>query len=281
VVSAQIPLASDSIALPEAPVLTADPLDALSSEAPGRSWLTRTLDAMGLAPSPEKRAEKAYRDGEYDAALAGYGEALLDRPESAELHYNAAGAYYRKRNYEGAIAAYDKALKGSDGSLRGKVQYNLGNAYFRRGEAALRSGKQEGLSDYREALAHYKKSLDIRPDHIETKRNIEVVQARIKELLEKQEQEKDQQQEQQGDPPPPPSDHAKEIWARALQLTQQRRYAEAQVLLQGLFQEDETGETYRPHEKRLDDIGKILRGEKPSRPKTGDPRAQSGGVGVI
>ncbi len=266
------------------PALSAplDPLDALSTEAPRRSWWMKALDAVGLSPGPEKRAEKAYRSGEYDAALAGYGEALLDHPDAAGLHYNAGAAHYRKRDYEGAIAAYGKALESADGPLRGKVQYNLGNAYFRRGEAALRSGKQEGLSDYREALAHYKKALDARPDHTDTKRNIEVVQARIKELLEQQEQDQQQQQQQQdSEPPPPPSDHAQEVWARALQLTKQRRYAEAQSLLESLFQEDATGENYRAHEQRLEDIGKILRGEKPSRPKPGDNRAQAGGVGVI
>lgn len=278
----QPPDVADSASAPAGRIAPADPLDALSTEAPRRSWWTRALDAVGLAPGPERRAEKAYRAGEYDAALAGYGEALLDHPDAAGLHYNAGAAHYRKRDYDGAVQAFGKALESADGPLRGKIQYNLGNAYFRRGEAALRSGRQEGLSDYREALAHYKKALDARPDHTDTKRNIEVVQARIKELLEQQEQDQQQQQQQQdGEPPPPPSDHAKEVWARALQLTKQRRYAEAQSLLQSLFQEDATGENYRAHEQRLEDIGKILRGEKPSRPKPGDNRAQAGGVDVI
>jgi ATP-dependent Clp protease ATP-binding subunit ClpA len=106
-----------------------------------------------------------------------------------------------------------------------------------------------------------------------------VVQARIKELLERQKQD----QKQQGNPqkPPEPSEEAKRVLARAMQLTQERRYAEAKTLLEDLIQKDRTAAGFQPYVQRLDDVLKILRGETPTPPKSQDPRAAQPGVGVI
>src|SRR5690606_20444318 len=200
-------------------------------------------------------------------------------PESQALAYNAGNAHYRKKKYDEAIAAYKKSLHGDDAGLASASYYNLGNAHCREGEFAIQSGKQEGIEDYREAMAMYKKSLEIRPGNKDAKRNIEVVQARIKELLEQQKQD----QQQQGDPgkPPEPSEKAKEVLARAMQLVQERRYAEAKTLLEDIIQTDATAATFQSHVQRLDDVLRILRGEAPVAPQPQDPRGSQPGVGVI
>ncbi|HKP97499.1 MAG TPA: tetratricopeptide repeat protein [Fibrobacteria bacterium] len=242
-------------------------------------WVSKLLSLLGSGGAPPKQAAKAYAEGDYDKALQKYSEAQLDRPESQALAYNMGNAQYRKKKYDEAIAAYKKALHGDDAGLASASYYNLGNAHFRKGEFAIQSGKQEGIEDYREAMAMYKKSLEIRPDNKNAKRNIEVVQARIKELLEKQKQDQDQQ----GNPqkPPEPSEEAKKVLARAMQLVQERRYAEAKTLLEDLIRKDRTAATYQSHVQRLDDVLKILRGEAPAPPRRQDPRASQPGVGVI
>ena len=209
-----------------------------------------------------------------------FAEAQLDNPESQALAYNIGNAEYRKKKYDEAIKAYKKSLHGDDAGLAASSYYNLGNAHFRKGEFAIQSGKQEGIEDYREAMAMYKKSLEIRPDNKDAKRNIEVVQARIKELLEKQKQDN---QQQKGDPqkPPEPNEQAKQVLARAMQLVQERRYAEAKALLEDLLQKNKTAATYQSHVQRIDDVLKILRGEAPTPPQSQDPRASQPGVGVI
>jgi tetratricopeptide (TPR) repeat protein len=240
------------------------------------------LGKIGLGGTSVRKGNEAYQAGDYDGALQKYAEGLLDSPENQLLQYNAGNAHFRKRKFEDAIQSYRKALLGDNASISAKSWYNLGNAYFRKGEFALQQGKQEGLSDYREALAAYKKSLEIRPENKDAKRNIEVVQARIKELLERQKQ--DQQQQQQNGPqkpPPEPSAHAKQVLAKALQLTAQRQYAEAKALLEDLLVQDATAESYKSYVQRLDDVLKILRGETPSAPAAQDPRAQQPGMGVI
>jgi tetratricopeptide (TPR) repeat protein len=250
-------------------------------KAPGANppWWTKLKGLFGAGGAPPKQAAKAYEDGDYDAALQKYAEAQLDHPGSQALAYDMGNAQYRKKRYDDAIASYKKALQGSDAALAASAYYNLGNAHFRKGEFAIQGGKQEGIEDYREAMAHYKKSLEIRPGNRDAKRNIEVVQARIKELLERQKQD----QKQQGNPqkPPEPSEEAKRVLARAMQLTQQRRYSEAKTLLEDLIQKDRTAAAFQPYVQRLDDVLKILRGETPTPPKAQDQRAAQPGVGVI
>jgi Tfp pilus assembly protein PilF len=108
-----------------------------------------------------------------------------------------------------------------------------------------------------------------------------VVQARIKELLDRQNQKQDQKQQGKPQKPPEPSEEAKKVLARALQLVQQRRYSEAKTLLEDVIQKDRTAVTFQSYVQRIDDVLKILRGETPTPPKAQDPRAAQPGVGVI
>jgi tetratricopeptide (TPR) repeat protein len=268
---------ADAVDQPSAP----DLLSQYEKPSGGPSrWLSKLKSLLGAGGAPSKQAGKAYAEGDYDKALQKYAEAQLDNPESQALAYNIGNAEYRKKKYDEAIKAYKKALVGDDAGLAASSYYNLGNAHFRKGEFAVQSGKQEGIEDYREAMAMYKKSLEIRPDNKDAKRNIEVVQARIKELLEKQKQDNKQQQ---GNPqkPPEPDEKAKEVLARAMQLVQERRYAEAKALLEDLLTKNKTAVTYQSFVQRIDDVLKILRGEAPTPPQTQDPRASQPGVGVI
>ena len=261
---------------------TARAPDLLSQyEKGGSGWFARLREKLGAGGTPGKEAGKAYSQGDYDRALQKYGEAQIDEPESQPLAYNLGNTHYRKKKYDEAIAAYEKALHGDNAALAASAYYNLGNAHFRKGEFALQSGKQEGIEDYREAMASYKKSLEIGPGNKDAKRNIEVVQARIKELLAKQKQDQSQGQGGQGQPPPEPSAAAKEVLARALQLAAQRRYGEAKALLEEVIQKDKTAVSFQTYVQRLDDVMKIMRGEKPTPPQHQDPRASQPGVGII
>lgn len=259
-----------------------DLLDKLDRSEAGRkpSLAARLKGWLGAGGSAPKQAAKAYAAGDFDLALQKLAEARLDRPGSQALAYNAGNAQYRKKKYAEAIASYKQALQGDDAGLAASAYYNLGNSLFRKGEFAIQSGKQEGIEDYREAMANYKKSLEIRPENKDAKRNIEVVQARIKELLEQQKQE---QQQNPGSPqkPPEPSEEAKRVLARAMQLVAERRYAEAKALLEDVIQKDRTAAAFQGHVQRIEDILGILRGETPALPQQQDPRAQQPGVGVI
>jgi len=250
------------------------------SQQPG--FFSKLLRSFGLERSPAKQGNRAYHSQDYDKALQDYAEAEQNPPSPGAMQalaYDAGNAEFRQKRYPEAIADYTKALQGKDAGLAARAYYNMGNAFFRKGEAELQSGQQEGLSDYREALARYKKSLEINPSNTDAKRNVEVTQARIKELLDRQKQQEQQQPKSQK--PPEPDARAKEALARALQLAQERRYEDAKVVLDQIIGDDPTAASYKSYSQRMDDVIKILKGEKPTPPTQQDPRAQQGGTGVI
>jgi tetratricopeptide (TPR) repeat protein len=284
---AQITIDDSSSQLQPAPQLQEpqeDILDQLDPEDAGKgiSFWKKLLRFLHLSPSVIGEGEKAYEEEDYDLALQKFMEARLDHPESQELALNIGNAQYRKKKFDKAIEAYKESLVGDNTQMAASAYYNLGNAYFRKGEFAIQKGDQQGIQHYRSAMANYKKSLEIDPDNQDAKRNIEVVQARIKELLERQDQQQQQGgQQQQQQPPPEPSEKAKEVLARAMQLVRQRRYQEAKQLLESIIQEDPTAISFQSHVQRIDDILNIMAGKPPAPPVKQDPRSQQQGLGVI
>jgi tetratricopeptide (TPR) repeat protein len=249
--------------------------EAQENTAAAVSPASRILRALGLESPPGARGDRAYRKGDYEEALRQYGKAAEETPPTSPerplLDKNIGNALYRQKRPAEAIDYYERALKGSgrDSQFAGRVHHNLGNAFYRKAETADSAEMQEAIADLREAVAHYKKSLQKTPGDRNAKQNLEMANARLQQLLERQQQ---QQQQQQGKPPEP-SPKAKEALARALQLTQERRYEDATKVLDGILRSDPTAASFAAHRQRLDDVVKILRGEKPSDPAPKDPRA--------
>ncbi len=266
----------------ENPNATSQPQESWNRPSGTSGLWDRILQSLRLKPSPAKAAERSYASGDFDAALRSYSEAALADPESQALAYNMGNSHYRKGRYEEAAKHFEKALKGEDARIASRAYYNLGNVFFRQGEAAVKNGGEKSgekaLAEFREALAHFKKSLEIRPGESEPKRNIEITQARIKELLEQQKQES---QQGGGPPPPEPSERAKQVLARAMQLAAQRKYGEAKSLLESIIREDATAESYKSHVQRIQDVLDLMEGKMPEPPGAGDPRSRQEGLGVI
>jgi tetratricopeptide (TPR) repeat protein len=86
-----------------------------------------------------------------------------------ELAAKAAKAY-SSMNYPEAIAAYTRIMAGGYESYA--LYYNLGNAYFRNNEIA-------------QAVLNYEKALKLAPDNEEIKHNIEVVNSKLIDKVEK------------------------------------------------------------------------------------------------
>jgi len=282
IIYSQNVLSQDSVPPPPPVLNSTDLLDQLDSgpQEQGPSFFTKVLKFLGLSPSPVKQAEKAYRTKDYDRALQKFMEGQLDYPESQELDHNIGNAQYKKKKYDEAIKSYERSLNGDKTEIIESAYYNMGNSYFRKGEFAIQSGDQNGIQHYRSAMANYKKTLEINPHNKDAKRNIEVVQVKIKELLQREEQ-KGQQGGGEQKPQPKPSEKAKEVLARAMQLVKQRKYNEAINLLEGIIQEDPTAISFQSHVKRIEDVLNILEGKPVSPPIQQDPRTQQQGLGVI
>lgn len=246
-------------------------------QAAAPSFLSRSLRALGLQTPPAVRGDKAYGKGDHEEALRRYGQAARetapDAPQRRMLDLNTGNALYRQERWTEAADAYSQALKRSrgDSGFTARAHHNLGNTHFRKAEAADSTDLPAAIADMRESVAHYKKALRLAPGDTRSKQNLERANVRLSQLLAKQ-QEQQQQQGQQ--PPPEPSPRAREALARALQLTQEGRYAEAAAVLDDILRSDRTAVTFTAHRQRLDDVQKILRGERPASPSPGDPRAR-------
>jgi tetratricopeptide (TPR) repeat protein len=250
------------------------------------STLSKVLRAFGIQSPPGTRGDKAYHRGDYEEALRQYGKAAEETvpssPGTPLLDRNIGNALYRQKRYAEAKDYYESALKGAgagasiDSGFASKAHHNLGNTFYRKAQAADSTELQAAIADMREALAHYKKALRFNPGNRPSKQNLEMANTALQNLLareQKQQQQQQKPQQKKPEKPPEPSARAKEALARALQLAQETRYAEAAAVLDDILRSDRTAAPFAAHRKRLDDVMKILRGETPSDPTPRDPRA--------
>ena len=86
---------------------------------------------------------KLYAEGKYDDAAAAYNAALVDHPDSADLHFNLGDATYKQGKYEDAGAAFQKVETAGDPKRASRVAYNVGNATYRQGQALEQTEPQK------------------------------------------------------------------------------------------------------------------------------------------
>lgn len=131
-----------------------------------------------LDPVAKKNEEgnALFEKGEYEAALRRYLEAQQEGQPRPELHFNAGDALYKQEKYAEALQEMGRATEGTHPDMSAAAHYNLGNALFRQ-------------EKFQEAVGAYKKSLELKPDDIDAKINLELA-------LEKLNQDQDGQDEQ-------------------------------------------------------------------------------------
>ncbi len=167
-------------------------------------YLMFSLVAVSVfAASLTKTVEQGnlhYNKAEYDQALNRYRDGQIQSPEQAELHFNIGDALFKKKDYAGAMEAYNKAISASDdATLHSKAFYNLGNCLFRAGQDSVQLQNGQGaINSWTQSIDSYKKALQTNPDDKEAKFNLEYVRKILKEMADKQKQDPQQQQQQKG-----------------------------------------------------------------------------------
>ncbi|MEK6645173.1 MAG: VWA domain-containing protein [Candidatus Firestonebacteria bacterium] len=131
-----------------------------------------------------KQGNKYYKHKQYDKALEKYRDAQISSPESPVLHFNIGNSNYKKEMYEQALPEFEKATYSKDIKIQAKTYYNAGNCLY----------KQNKLP---ESIQYYKKALELDPNDEDAKYNIEFVQKKIKENMDKNKQNEKSQQQQQ------------------------------------------------------------------------------------
>ena len=209
---------------------------------------------------PINDGNKKYTDGDYKGALETYMKVRESEPANPLLFYNIGTDQYKLENYEEAKKELESAVRMPDKKLSSRAAYNLADTYFRIGEKANEPSAR--IAAWRESIAYLKKAIDIDNDFENAKKNIEIIQRKLKEELDKQKENKDQNQDN-NQKQPPLSDNAKQVLARALQLCKDGKYAEAKQMLENLIAEDETAGQLSGHVQRIDDVIEIKAGRKP------------------
>lgn len=92
------------------------------------SIYTPHLNARAFDFFDIKDANQNYKNRDYARALK-YFQALAFSKRSADAYYDLGNAYYRVKNYKGAIKAY-KNVKTVDKHLMYKSYFNMGNSFF-------------------------------------------------------------------------------------------------------------------------------------------------------
>jgi len=122
--------------------------------------LTCHQNAWASAYGDVSSGNSLYKKGEYDKSLDKYRDAQMAAPDNPAVYFNMGDAQTKSGDMEGANSDYTKALNSKDKLLRSKAYYNLGNVAFSKEKPD-------------EALADYKKCLELNPNDMDAKYNIE------------------------------------------------------------------------------------------------------------
>ena len=134
-------------------------------------------------PARAPRRLEHYQRGEYDQALQLYRDALLDRPDAPELHFNVGDALFKRGEYDQALREFERVLSAEEQKIQAQAHYNMGNSFFQQ-------------QAFEQAVAAYKQALELDADDEDAKVNLELA---LEKLQEQQQQQQQQQQDQQDD----------------------------------------------------------------------------------
>ncbi len=155
------------------------------------------LAASPAAPesfnSMVNRGNDQFKKGDYQKALELYHQAEVERPETPELYYNIGSSLYKEGKYEEAVDRLQKSFTTQDIKNEAQAHYNLGNVYFKMG-------------DFQNAISSYQRSLELAPDDIDAKFNLELARKRLKEQLKPEQNKNDQQKQNKQDQNKQPQD---------------------------------------------------------------------------
>jgi Ca-activated chloride channel homolog len=135
----------------------------LSGCAPGSGFRRIITHGNGL-----------YFDKKYDDALKAYNDARLENPKSPIVENNVGNVFYKQKKYEQSEEKYRKSVdEATDLKIQERAHFNLGNALFR----------QDKLD---QAILEYKHALELDPNDVEAKYNLEYARIKLKEKLTEQ-----------------------------------------------------------------------------------------------
>jgi Ca-activated chloride channel homolog len=155
--------------------------------------------ALALSAKADSGLDR-YNQGDFDGALTQFRDEQKRDPGSPSANFDLGDAAYRLRRYDEAFEAYSKVLESSDPTIQEEAYYNAGNALFMAGDQA--QDLEQQLSNYYDARYLYHQALDRDPGDDQAKKNLRILEDRIKEAERQKQaaqlQQRKQQQQGQG-----------------------------------------------------------------------------------
>jgi len=139
------------------------------------------VDELLLRPTRlTDQARREYAAGDHPHALSTFERAARARPLDPRTRFNLADGLYKNGKFDESAALYQSLGEDPRAALAGAARFNLGNARYQQ-------------QDYRGAIQAYRDALHLKPDDLDTRRNLELA---LRALQEQQQQQKQQQQNQ-------------------------------------------------------------------------------------
>jgi tetratricopeptide (TPR) repeat protein len=198
--------------------------------------------------SLNNKGNDSFKEGEYKDALDYYNQAEIERPETPEITYNQGNALMKMGNYEEAVEKLQHALNTDNAELQADAYFNLGNGFF----------EQERFQN---AIQMYQKTLEIRPDDLDAKFNLELARNRLKEQMkpENEENKEQKEQEQKEDKQEQKDQDQGEDNKQQQQEQKQQQSEENESEQQPNPDEKQEGKQPKPEEMSREDAMRILR----------------------
>ncbi len=163
-----------------------------------RPFVAHTIFVVALTFALSAKAESGlalYNQGDFEGALAKFREEQKQDPDSPGANLNVGDAAYRLQKYDEAFEAYSKVLENSDPSIQEEGYYNGGNALLKAGDNA--KDLEQQLTNYYDARYLYHQALDRNPGDDQAKKNLRILEERIKDAEEQKQAAQQKQRQQQ------------------------------------------------------------------------------------
>lgn len=147
--------------------------------------LSMSVSAQKAERKQIREGNKLYENEQFTEAEIAYRKALEVNPDSPQSTMNLGNALYRQQKAQEAMEQYQLMLNDEDHPERqADAFHNMGNVFMQ-------------AQDYAHAIEAYQQSLIKRPSDDETRYNLALAQALLKQQEQQQQDQQDQQDEQQ------------------------------------------------------------------------------------
>lgn len=146
------------------------------------------VSASVLSPEVARvmdEGRQSYLQGDYPAALAQFGSALVLRPDDPRISLAMGETLHRLQKYQEAVREFDRAASlTAEPELLAEAHYNAGTSLLAAGDAGA-------------AVERYRSALGVDPDQQDALRNLEIALRRLQEQQDQEKKEQEQQDQEQ------------------------------------------------------------------------------------